>query len=113
MKERVDKYFKEFKYSSDTLEECTCPLNVLNKIGLKVIKSQKQAMKNVVLLLSAGDHDEGAKIGIMCTKAVKDADEVLESIKGEFEDCLSKIVEIQYKGSVPSSKLETVLKKLC
>lgn len=69
-------------------------------------------MKNAILLIKDGK-DENPKIGILCSKTVKDAAEWLESIKGEFEDSMTKIVEVEYKGNVTSAKLEGMLKKIC
>lgn len=70
-------------------------------------------MKNAVLLIADGDEDGNPKIGVLCSKSEKNLDDKLETIKSDFEDSLSKIVEVEYKGEVTSSKLEAMLKRIC
>lgn len=50
-------------------------------------------MKNAILLIKDGK-DENPKIGILCPKTMKDSGDLLETIKGEFEESMSKIVEV-------------------
>lgn len=69
-------------------------------------------MKNVVLLISGGNHDE-AKIGVLCSKNFREVEDKLEQIKTEFEDSLSKIVEVEYSGNISSKDLEKLLKTVC
>lgn len=72
----------------------------------------KSELKNVVLLISGGNQDE-TKIGVLCSKNARDVEDKLEAVKCEFEDSLSKIVEVEYSGKISLKELEKILKKVC
>lgn len=56
----------------------------------------KSDLKNVVLLITEGNHDDNVKIAILCPKNTRETEDKLEQVKTEFEDAISKIVEVEY-----------------